>query len=716
MRNAHDLSASRTIDPNFSVEHSTPSARGLSLFSRRGDGPQWLYAWGACESFLLNRLRHESFYICSNVDHPGRFRNFSPVLYARRIFSIRELSPKASLTIVYCGNIDLRLNNCVILHEEASSGPVRKTVPYGPPLQVGDNTIQIRTHAMGEPPTILILDGPLISDSSWEVSCDGQQWAPPTCFPFEGLTTFPHREEMPALFMDPKNIDEDLYDFGVEVLGRPLIHTKGSGEVELWSGESREEALNSVPMHREQALGAFTVKPGLNELPHELALRYLRVVAPSAAKLDAVSLRISAYPTSYRGAFAASDEVLTDIWMHAAYTLRLCMRELFIDGIKRDRLPWVGDLFLGGLCNYHSFHEPHIVRYSLISLYGEEPETVDLSGIADYSLYWVIALRDYVLYSGDVDFLRLVKTRLDRLLKAVEGKKDAFGLLPTASMTWVFIDWTDLIRDGYCSSLQMLYAMALDAAAELAHLTGSPEEAAHHGSHAQKTRATCRDLFWDPDRKAYADNWSHGQRGTQCRRHGSIFAILSGVATPEQIPQILSSTLLNPSAPAVGTPYMAAFEARALAQCGKIKEMLDYVRTTWGGMLKAGASTFWESWDSTASGAKHYEFYGRPFGKSLCHAWSSGPVFLLSGETFGLRPLEPGWKRFALTPPAFDLAWMCASIPTAHGSIEVTAEDGTTTVQVPAGTVLDVTDSAGQKLEFAGPSIAAFHKGGWSKS
>ena len=46
------------------------------------------------------------------------------------------------------------------------------------------------------------------------------------------------------------------------------------------------------------------------------------------------------------GAFECDDPLLNGIWNTAAYTLRLCIQNGFLwDGIKRDRLVWVGDLY-----------------------------------------------------------------------------------------------------------------------------------------------------------------------------------------------------------------------------------------------------------------------------------------------------------------------------------------------------------------------------------
>ncbi|MBA3685732.1 MAG: alpha-rhamnosidase, partial [Planctomycetes bacterium] len=137
--------------------------------------------------------------------------------------------------------------------------------------------------------------------------------------------------------------------------------------------------------------------------------------------------------------------------------------------------------------------------------------------------------------------------------------------------------------------------------------------------------------------------------------------------------------------PPVGTPWMRTLEGAALARLGRAEAALAEVRSAWGGMLAAGATTFWEAYDPAQTGDAHYAFYGRPFGKSLCHAWAAGPVWLLPTTILGVRPLEPGWRTVAVTPAGTDLAWACATVPTPHGALHVELERGRLRVRGPKG-------------------------------
>lgn len=81
--------------------------------------------------------------------------------------------------------------------------------------------------------------------------------------------------------------------------------------------------------------------------------------------------------------------------------------------------------------------------------------------------------------------------------------------------------------------------------------------------------------------------------------------------------------------PAVGTPYVNAYQVMALLKCGRAADARKLLERVWGGMLDAGATSFWEGYDEKEQGDERWRFYGRPFAKSLCHAWGAAPLFLL---------------------------------------------------------------------------------------
>ena len=95
---------------------------------------------------------------------------------------------------------------------------------------------------------------------------------------------------------------------------------------------------------------------------------------------------------------------------------------------------------------------------------------------------------------------------------------------------------------------------------------------------------------------------------------------------------------------------MRFYELEALCAMGEqnyvLKEMKDY----WGGMLKLGATSFWEEYNPAKKGAEHYAMYGREFGKSLCHAWGASPIYLLGKYYLGVKPTSAGYATYIVEP------------------------------------------------------------------
>ena len=108
-----------------------------------------------------------------------------------------------------------------------------------------------------------------------------------------------------------------------------------------------------------------------------------------------------------------------------------------------------------------------------------------------------------------------------------------------------------------------------------------------------------------------------------------------------------------------------------MCKLGEQNYVLNEMKNYWGGMLKLGATTFWEKYNPESTGLDHYSMYGRPFGKSLCHAWGASPVYLLGKYYVGVKPIQPGYKEFEVRPVLGGLQWFDASVPTPHGDIKV---------------------------------------------
>ena len=131
---------------------------------------------------------------------------------------------------------------------------------------------------------------------------------------------------------------------------------------------------------------------------------------------------------------------------------------------------------------------------------------------------------------------------------------------------------------------------------------------------------------------------------------------------------------------------MRFYELEALCAMGEQNYVLKEIKNYWGGMLNLGATSFWEEYNPSKKGAEHYAMYGRPFGKSLCHAWGASPIYLFGKYYLGVKPASPGYKTWVAEPVLGGLEWMQGKVPTPNGEIEVKCSGNKIEIKSTTGT------------------------------
>jgi hypothetical protein len=137
-----------------------------------------------------------------------------------------------------------------------------------------------------------------------------------------------------------------------------------------------------------------------------------------------------------------------------------------------------------------------------------------------------------------------------------------------------------------------------------------------------------------------------------------MFGIFFDYFTPEQKIAVKQNVLLNDKIAKITTPYMRFYELEALCAMGEQSYVLKEMKSYWGGMLKLGATSFWEEYNPDKKGTEHLAMYGRPFGKSLCHAWGASPIYLLGKYYLGVSPVTAGYETYKIEPSLGGLEWM----------------------------------------------------------
>ncbi len=641
---AHYDSRQFILDPVYSIHGKNPEEQILT------EAPYWHYGHYECEAFLLLKMIRAKQEAKLKVGYTSNLRQPS----ASACFS---LSSDVAGTIEFraAGNISVTLDGKEIY--AAGADTAKKHVLNLP--QSGRLVIHLQTEdAAQDIPALL----PLNVVDGWRYSVDGKTESLPVKRPQRIDDLPPHLAELPQVLLSAYPVAENIWDAGAELLA--YIDIEADEMPELFVGESIAEMENENPEDEEQTRELVQTGEHLWTSKVPLAFRYIRL----KGSVGKISLRALFHPVEYKGAFAAEEqEDLTKIWMHSAYTLHLCMHHFLLDGIKRDRLPWAGDLAVSLMGNAYSFGDAELVKDSLSVLCANGIEKAHINDIADYSMWWIINHEFYQLYYNDPDFLELEYPRINETINILLSRRDSKGFLAQQhERDWFFIDW---VPGDKITAVQILFVRALKAGAALAVRMQDHARAEELNAAADNQASVIRQECFCDTCKLFAEAPGSGNFS----RHANLLAVVTGFADAETS-SVIADALERKDLPPVGTPYMSVFEALALAKAGRFDAALRLIREIWGGMLALGATSFYEGFNPAETGKQHLVFYDRPFGKSLCHAWSAGPLFLIPQLIAGLEPAADGWKEFKVNPlPGVTCA---VTVPTPYGLIEAEIENG----------------------------------------
>ena len=559
-------------------------------------------------------------------------------------------------------------------------------------IPAGEHRITLKVWNQATPPAIFIQGDTLCSDSTWLATYEDKLWidengvahgsgiyVPAASWNFNAIDTPPssyhlEREELRPVRSEAITTNGSLYDFGQETFGYLKVKNL-QGTVHVYYGESREEALDKDHCETLDILTSSLI-PQTSSISHHpsaiasKAFRFVYIEKEDGATYDDVSMdyEFAPHDMTHSGSFHCSDQLLNDIWQVAAYTMDLTTREFFMDGIKRDRWTWSGDAIQSYLMNYYLRFDTECVKRTIRQLRGKDPVTAHVNTIMDYTFYWFKSVLDYYEYTGDVDFVREMWPRMETLMDYVLGRTNSDGMAEGQPDDWIFVDWVDfpMHKRGILCFEQILFCKALETMAICAKLLGINKS--DYRIKAEELRNKVRQTFWSYEQKAYYHALEDGVLNKQITKFPNMFAIIYGYAYEEQRKEIMKSVMLNPDIDPITTPYMRFYELEALCMAGLQEQVLPEIRDYWGGMLKEGATSFWEKYVPSETGTQHLAMYGRPYGKSLCHAWGASPIYLIGKYYLGVRPTKPGYAEYEIRPSLGDLEWMQGTVPSRlHG-------------------------------------------------
>ena len=600
-----------------------------------------------------------------------------------------ELTEAETITIACEGQFNHALDGKL---SSPALGEVRRGLHYTLTVPKGQHRLNIKIWNQATPPALFIDGKTIKTDSSWLVTYEDKIWidengvahgsgiyVPAASWNFDSIDTPPsgfqleRREQRPVSRRDTTtdSTGGTIYDFGRETFG--YLKVMGlKGTVRIYYGESEEEALDKEHCETLDILSSH-LSPLTSYLSSK-AFRYVYIEKEEDSSYDEVMMDYEYAPhdLQHSGSFRCSDEELNRIWEVAAYTMDLTTREFFMDGIKRDRWTWSGDAIQSYLMNYYLRFDTECVKRTIRQLRGKDPVTAHVNTIMDYTFYWFKSILDYYQYTGDTTFIREIYPRMVTLMDYCIVRTNTDGLMEGLPDDWIFVDWVDfpMHKRGVLCFEQILFVEALRAMAVCSRLCDDDDDG-YYQMEAERTLKKVKDLFWSEERHAFLHAIEDGTMNPQITKFPNMFAIICDDVTPIEKENIMEHVMLNPNVDPITTPYMRFYELEALCKMGQQTKVLSEMKAYWGGMLREGATSFWEKFNPEEKGTEHLAMYGRPYGKSLCHAWGASPIYIIGKYFLGVRPMTPGYETYEVRPILGGLEWMEGEVPTPFGKISI---------------------------------------------
>ncbi|KAH9476632.1 hypothetical protein JR316_0010545 [Psilocybe cubensis] len=433
--------------------------------------------------------------------------------------------------------------------------------------------------------------------------------------------------------------------------------------------------------------------------------RYLTVVSNSenAITLSNVSCAISFVPhlenmRDYAGYFYAKDpqskdeDLLTKIWYAGAYTVQTntvalnsgrhvpfspagswandatlgVAGPIIVDGAKRDRAVWPGDMGIAVPTQFVSTNDLIPTRNALSTMFaainpktGALPESgppLSQQGSDTYHAWTLIGTYNYVLFSGDVEWLQGVWANYTKAVAFLEGKVDGTGLMDVTGLR----DWARQGGGGYNAEGNAILYKVLTTASSLASTMSLPSLSSTYLQNATALKSAFNNAFWLPSKGMYRDN----QTTTLCPQDANSFAILFNLTEREEQKRMVSDGLVGnwngigpvaPELPDTISPFISGFEIQAHFEAGNDARAMELIRRTWGYMLTTDLSvqsTLLEGFTANGSLAYRYNhgYNDDPAYTSHSHGWSSGPTPALTFYVLGMTLTELQGRTWALAP------------------------------------------------------------------
>ena len=377
---------------------------------------------------------------------------------------------------------------------------------------------------------------------------------------------------------------------------------------------------------------------------------------PKGVTVVSLKFRETGYYSSFCGDFKCDDEFMNSLWQKSLRTLYVTMRDNYMDCPDRERAQWWGDVTSEMIMTMYSMDSNSYLLYQkgVEAMLSHIDDTKVLQTVVpingDYfelpvqQLAGIVGFLTYYEYTGDKAFIEKVYTPSLDYLKLWE--MDENNLVVHRSGSW---DWPDWGKKADMTAIENAWVYyALSSVEKMADILGKDEDI----SFITERKATIE--------KGYKALWTEdGFKSEDAKKpddRANALAVLSGLADEEQYDTIRNvlTTTQNSS------PYMEYYVLEALCKMGEYELANDRIKDRYEDMVNENYSTLWEFWNSW-QGTKN-------------HAWSGGPLVIMSKHFAGITPLTAGYESVKIDPQYALSDNMTCTVPSVKGLITLNYE------------------------------------------
>ncbi len=427
-----------------------------------------------------------------------------------------------------------------------------------------------------------------------------------------------------------------ILDFGKELCGGIRILTYFSGDpqsspfpntakVRVRFGESLTECCSEIGGEKnatnDHALRDFeSYLPSLSDITlGDSGFRFVRLDFLDKIELKTVVAESKILKRKAIFKYNGQDKLIRQIYVAAKRTVDLCASSGYVwDGIKRDRLVWIGDMHPETLALTTLYGRVREVENSLDFVREQTPLPNWMNNFPMYSMWWIIILADYYTVTGKKDFISRQLDYLRGLIAQMNNCVSASGELNYPSY---FVDWPTCKKTDELDGARAINIYAANKAITLLREFGMDTGDAE----------LLREKLWKIEIKPKAS-----------KQVTALKYMATGILTDED-----KVRLTEGGAKGMST-FMSYYILKAVASFDK-EVAVSMMKEYYGAMLDKGATTFFEDFDvEWAENScridefpqKHQRDLHADFGAycykgfrhSLCHGWSAGVLQFIKEE------------------------------------------------------------------------------------